>query len=296
MTRPPLAAFLSLLLTACPQDDGAQKADGPPTLEQRAIAKGCPTMSTLAGDYLLVQGNTPDHKNRFRIIDDGDGSFTMWYVDGGFGKRVMDGVKRGQDVRFTEIPDARKKAAFQAGEEPLKRVYVEPRIQQCALRVTRLDVNRSGGKDIERGSPLMVEFVRFPKTQEVTFHPCDGPAFIYDAAKSYKVAAKQLKDQGAPRSDGALGEQIPVAAWTDAAADGADTCTFDMDLYFDDLPLPEGGKAVPVGDVVAGKRHWFVPAWKAPYSGNHNFELYRYKTCDGSRELVGVSCLEAVLH
>lgn len=292
-----LAALLPLplLLTACPQDD---KGDaGAPSMEQQAIEKGCPTMSTLPGDYILVQGNSPDHKNRFRIMDDGDGTYTMWYIDGGFTKRVMDGVKRDHDVQFTEIPDDRKEAAFEAGQEPLKRIYVEPRLQKCALRTNRLEVTRSEGKDTEKGSPLMIEFVRFPKGQEVTFRPCDGQAFLYDAAKSYKTAAKQLEDQGYPRVDGALGEAVPVAAWTDAAADGDASCTFDMDLYFDDLPLPDGGgRAVPAGDVVDGKRHWYVPAWNAPYSGNHNFELYRYKTCGGERELIGVSCLEAVLN
>lgn len=290
-----LAVLLPLpLLLACPQQDADEPAA--PSIEEQAIAKGCPTMSTVAGDYLLVMGNTPDHKNRFRIMEDGDGTYTMWYIDGGFARRVMDGVKREQDIQFTEIPDARKKAAYDQGAEPLKRVYVEPRIEKCALRVNRLNVENKGGKEVETGSPLMVEFVRFPKTQEVAWQPCDGHVFLYDAAQSWPKAKAQLDDGGYPKVDHALGEAIPVAAWTDAAADGADTCTFDMDLFFDDLPVVEGGKAVPAGAVQDGKRQWLVPAWKAPYSGNHHFELHRYKTCGGARELVGVSCLEAVLN
>lgn len=290
-----LIALPLLLLAGCPQDDAAEAPTGPSEVEQQAIAKGCPTMGTVAGDYLLVQGNTPDHKYRFRIMDDG-GQYAMWYTGGGFGARAMSGVKRETDIQFTEIPDARKQAAFEAGTEPLVRIYVEPRLDRCALRVSLLDVTSNAGKETEKGKPGFLEYVRFPKKQEILWQPCDGPAFIYDAAKDAKVADKQLSELGTPKPDGALGEAIPVAAWTDAAADGPDSCTYDMDLYFDDLPVQEGGQAVPAGAVKDGRRHWYVPAWKAPYSGNHHFTLQRYRTCDGgSRELIGVSCLEAVL-
>lgn len=290
-------ALPALLLTGCPQGDEAERASGPSDLEQQAIEKGCPTMSTVAGDYLLVAGGAPDHTRRFRIMDDG-GRYTMWYTGGGFGARVMAGEKRDHDIQFTEVPDDRKKAAYEAGTEPLIRVYVEPRLEKCALRTSILDVYSSGGKQVEKaaGKTGFLEYVRFPENQEIAWQPCDGPAFLYDAAKDPKVAARQLEDLGTPKPDHMLGEAIPVAAWTDAAADGDPSCSFDMDLYFDDLPVQEGGKALPAGDVVDGQRHWLVPAWKAPYSGNHHFSIYRYRTCGGGeRELIGVSCLEAVL-
>ncbi len=285
------------LLFGCPQsdDDPAAKSGGS-DLEKLALEKGCPTMGTLAGDYILVAGGAPDHKNRFRITTEGD-ALTMWYVDGGFKRRVMTGVKRDHDVQFTEVPDDKKKASFEAGQEPLKRLYVEPRLQNCALRVSRLEVHKTEGKEVEKGSPLFHEYVAFPKSQPIAWAPCDGDLFLYDAAKSWSAAEKQVAELGWPKVDHLLGEAIPVAAWSDAAADGDAACTYDMDLYFDDLPLPEGGKALPAGEVKDGKRPWVVPAWKAPYSGNHHFVIERYRTCDGGqRERIGVNCLEAVLN
>jgi len=284
-----------LLLMACPQQDAGTDASGPSALEQKAIEKGCPTMGTLPGDYILVQGNSPDHKNRFRILEEGQG-LSMWYVDGGFTRRVMKGELREHDYKFVEVPDDRKKAAFEAGNEPLKVVYVEPRLEKCALRVSKLELSRVDGKDVEKGSPLFLEYVSFPKTQPIAWAPCDGDLFLYDAAKSYGTAKKQLDELGWPKVDHPLGEAIPAAAWSDAAADGDAACTYDMDLYFDDLPVAEG-TALAAGDVTDGMRHWFVPAWKAPYSGNHHFEIHRYRTCDGKeRQRIGVNCLEAVLN
>lgn len=283
------------LLLACPQGDEQPAAPGPADLEAKAIEKGCPTWSTLEGDYLLVSGAAPDHKQRFRIMKEGD-AWSMWYVDGGFTRRVMTGVKRENDLQFTEVPDERKKASFEAGQEPLRRVYVEPRLEKCALRVSRLNVQKTEGKEAEVGSPVPVEFMRFPKEQPISSHPCTEPLFLYEGASSWAKAKAQL-DEAGPKIDHALGEAIPAAAFSDAAADGAETCTYDMDLWFDDLPVPEGGKAVPAGEVKDGKRTWSVPAWKAPYSGNHLFEVHRYRTCEGgARELIGVACLEAVLN
>ncbi|MCB9778745.1 MAG: hypothetical protein H6742_09300 [Alphaproteobacteria bacterium] len=288
------------LLLACPSSDegagGGASTSGPSEMEQKAMEKGCPTMHSLPGQYIKVVGNAPDHKYRFELLEDG-GGMTAWYIDGGFTKTVMQGEKRESDWQFTEVPDARKKASFEAGAEPLRRLYVEPRLEKCALRVSKIEVTKADGKDVEKGQPGFVEYVRFPKNHEMTFRPCTEPVFLYDAAQDAGVAGKQVEELGTPKIDHMLGEAIPVAAWSDAAADGAESCSFDMDLYFDDMPVQEGGKAVPAGDVKDGKRQWLVPAWKAPYSGNHHFEIHRYKTCDGGqRELLGVACLEAVLN
>ncbi len=295
MRLAPLAPLgLLPLLLACPQRDEPAPKSGPSDLEAKAIEKGCPTWSTLEGDYLLIHGSAPDHKQRFQIFKDGDG-FGMYYVDGGFTRRTMKGERRENDIRFTEIPDERKKQSFEAGQEPLRRVYVEPRLEKCALRVSRLNVQKADGKEAEVGSPVPVEFVRFPKQQPISSQPCTEPLFLYEGASAWAKAKAQL-DAGGPRIDHPLGEAIPVAAFSTAGADGPDNCTYDMDLWFDDLPLPEGGKALPAGAVKDGMRAWSVPAWKAPYSGNHHFEIHRYRTCDGgARERIGIACLEAVL-
>ena len=84
--------------------------------------------------------------------------------------------------------------------------------------------------------------------------------------------------------------------WSDAGADGDVGCRYTMDLYFDDRPV-EGKQAIPAGKVERDHRHWFVPEWYAPFSGNHHFQIYRYRQCDSSdRALIGVACLDAVLH
>ena len=67
-----------------------------------------------------------------------------------------------------------------------------------------------------------------------------------------------------------------------------------MDLYFDDLFVDELSP-MPAGEVVDGQRQWFH-TWEAPYTGNHHFEMYRYRTCaGGARELIAVAGLDAIL-
>ena len=67
------------------------------------------------------------------------------------------------------------------------------------------------------------------------------------------------------------------------------------DRYFDDRPL-EGGQAIAAGAVKDGRRHWRHDFY-APYSGNHNFEMYRYRACDGApRELIAVAGIEGILN
>lgn len=294
-----LVALLPLsLLLACPQQDAEEAVEGGPSeLEKKALEKGCATWSTMPGEYLRIEGTLPDPKLRFRIIDDGDGTWTMWYIDGGLQRRLMDGVKRESDLAFTEIPDARKKAAYEAGNEALKRLYVEPKMETCALQVKHRDVTLEAGAEKEVMSMATGEFVRFPKGHDLGWQPCDGPLFLNEAATDHAVAKAQLAETGSPKFDHEMGEAIPAAAWSDAAADGDAACTFDMDLYFDHKPVAEGGKNVPAGPVTDGARQWLVPAWRAPWTGNHLFEMQRYRTCGGGqRELIGVSCLEAALN
>ena len=42
-------------------------------------------------------------------------------------------------------------------------------------------------------------------------------------------------------------------------------------------------------------RHW-THTFEAPYTGNHRFELHRYRACDGgARELIGVAGTDAAM-
>jgi len=295
-----LALLSCTLLLACPEGDGGEQAPAAdPRLEK------CPKihLDRMAGQWIKVQGSAADHTHRFELTaapgtaEGGEvGAYTMWYTGGGFEKRTLEGTRRDSDFKFTEQATGKRKAAFEAGDGSITRLYVEPRLDKCALRISVVDVVMKDGKEVERGKPGFVEYLPFPEGQTLTFRPCTGDLFIGKAASDRALADKQREEQGGADPNHSLGEAIPVGGWSDAAADGDAACTYDMDLYFDDRPV-EGQTALAAGEVKDGQRHWSVPAWNAPYSGNHHFQIYRYKTCAGAaRELVGVSCLEAVLH
>ena len=103
--------------------------------------------------------------------------------------------------------------------------------------------------------------------------------------------AHQLSRSGTAEPATELGEAIPVGLWTDGAADD---CTYSMDPFFDDQPV-EGKQDVAVSTVKSGRRQWYAE-WFAPYSGNHIFEMYRYKTCGGTKDLIAVAAIEAILN
>jgi hypothetical protein len=257
----------------------------------------CPkvSMDDMEGKWIRVEGSKGDHTTRLQLVPTENG-LDMWFTGGFFTKTLLKGERRKRDYKFTEVPNARKKAAFVGGSESLLRLYLEPRIKTCSLRMSTLEVyKKKDGKESERPRPGFTEYLPFPEGQEFTFRPCDGDLFLGSAAKNRATAKAQLAATGAPDPVFQLGEKIPVGTWTDATAEGDAACTFDMDLYFDDRPV-RGRQGIPAGDVKAGERQWFVPDWYAPFSGNRHFQIYRYRSCGvAARELIGVSCLEAVL-
>ena len=278
-----LPMFLLGALVACGDEEPAQAP---------AQEDPCPeiSMDGMAGDWIKVQGSSGDHKTRLRILNEG-GSWSAWYVGGGFRKAEMAGEMRAEDLMLTQVPTGAKKEAFDKGQDTITRLYFQPYKKKCAMRVVEVRVSLEEGKEKEQQVGAgYTEFLPFPENQEFTYRPCDDSAFIDEAAKSWKVAKKQ-KDEGSINPVGALGESVPVAAWIEPP--GKEGCTYDADLYFDDRPA-EGKQAVPATEA-EGMLRFGADDWYAPYSGNHHFEIYRYETCGGSRELMGVSCLEAVL-
>jgi hypothetical protein len=254
----------------------------------------CPNVSMdgLFGQWIMVDGDRGDHTHRFEVNQDGP---ALWLIDGGFTRRTLIGKKRQKDYVFTEVPEGRRKAAVEAGDEGLVRLYVEPWKQKCSLRVTTVEVRNKEGKESEKPAPGFKEYLPFPDNVAFNFRPCDGPLFLGKAAQDRATADKQLATNGGPDPAHALGESIPVGAWSVAAQDGDAACTYDMDLFFDDRPVKDK-QAVPAGAVEGEHRPWRVDAWSAPYSGNHHFEVWRYKTCaGGERTLIDSRCLEAVL-
>ena len=290
-SRAPLLGVLAVLLAAC----GAEPAP-PPAAEDK-----CPRVSMeLEGQWLRVNGSAGDPKHRFEVRKAGD-AVSLWYVGGAFTKKALKGERRASDWRFTQEISAAQTEAFQKGELELTRVYVEPQKKTCAMRVSVGTVrwDAAANKERETIAPGFQEFLPMPEGGTFTFQPCDGPVFFAKAATDWKAAEAELQNGGAAYAT-SLGEALSVGAWTDAAADGDPACTYDMDLFYDDKPAKDkDNKArgpVVAGAVVGDKRPWTVTDWYSPWSGNHNFELYRYRTCAGGpRELIGVSCTEGVL-
>jgi hypothetical protein len=258
-------------------------------------------LDKLDGRWIMYD-QRPNQKFRFEWHRSGE-QVELWYTNGGFTKRRMAGELRASDWRFTEVLSPDDETKWKAGDRARTRLFVVPRPEAGALRVTEVAVTWKDGKEVEKAKGQFKEYIPFPEGQPFTFRPCDGPVFLGAAATSAAAADKQLAEDGAPFPGHALGEAIPVGVHLDAAADGDATCNFDMDLYFDDRPAEDKAGAklakVPAGDVSDGKRAWVVPGWYAPFSGNHHFQMYRYRSCGGgdasARELLGVQCIEAIL-
>jgi hypothetical protein len=255
----------------------------------------CPNISleALPGDYLKWSSGRADHTHRIKIVEDG-GKWHAWYVGGFFAKWHMAGHRRTTDVSFTQVLSKAEEAKFQRGQRDKTRLYFEPYKKKCTLRVTEAKLKMADGKETERQVAAgFQEYVALPEQYQFTFQPADETLFVGKAAKSAKVAAAQVDRSGSAEPATELGEKVPVGLWTDAASDGADSCTFSMDLFFDDQAV-EGKQDVPVEVTKNGKRHWYTE-WFAPYSGNHMFEMYRYRTCNGNKELIAVAAIEAIL-
>ncbi|MFM2246501.1 MAG: hypothetical protein RL071_2575 [Pseudomonadota bacterium] len=296
----PALGLLTLVLAGAALGGCATEAPPPAAAEDK-----CPRVTMdLEGQWLRVNGNAGDPKHRFEVQKKGADT-VIWYVGGAFTKKELRGERRDTDWRFTQAVSGAQEEAFKKGELELTRVFVEPQKKLCALRVSVGTVkwDAAANKERETIAPGFQEFLPMPEGGTFTFRPCDGTLFFAKAAADWTVAEAELKNGGAVFNT-ALGEALSVGAWTDAAADGDAACTYDMDLYFDDKPAkdkenkargPAAAGAVvstPAGD----KRPWTVPDWFAPWSGNHHFEVYRYRSCAGGpRELLGVSCSEAVL-
>ena len=118
----------------------------------------CPKVSLdgLTGRWIRVDGNRGDHTTRFELVS-GDGGMEMWFTGGFFTKKRLKGERRKKDYRFTEIPNEKKKAAYEGGSESLVRLYVEPRIETCSLRVSTMEVHNKDGKESERPKPGFTE-------------------------------------------------------------------------------------------------------------------------------------------
>ncbi len=284
MTMTVLMALVGLL--GC---GGETAEDAEPAVEVPEQCKNV-FLDKLEADWIAMRKDTPDPKTRIRIFKDGEG-YGAYLVSGGFfEKQLLKGEVRDADVQFTEVPSDKKAKQVKKGQASLTRMYVTPKLKDCALKTVVGVVN---GKGKEQISPIGFDFMAFPKLEvSFTFEPAEHTLFVGKAAKDRAVADKQIADAGQASPAHEFGV-VPVGVFTKAEKDGPDSCTYDMDLYFDDQSVAELTK-LPAGEVKDGYRHWFVE-WNAPYSGNHHFEMYRYKTCDGKRERIAIADLDAVL-
>lgn len=277
----------AVVATACTGGESAPEID---PLEAAAAEK-CPEvhLDRMDTDWIIESG---DPKTRLRIARDGD-AYKAYFVGGMFQAVELKGERREKDVRFVEVPSATRLEFEKKGQKKRRTLlFVEPSYRTCALNVFIGSLE----EDVENVPPKPTEFLVFPKSGGVTFtyEPWTEPLFVGDAAKKKDVADKQLEETGAAKPDVEMGEAVPVGMWSKADEDGDAACTYDMDLYFDDKLMTEPAK-VPAGKVEDGSRHWYHE-WNAPYSGNHSFQIYRYRTCDGGqRELIARAGIEAIL-
>ena len=274
----------AIALAAC---GSAEAPSGPATMEEAAAAK-CPAvhLDRMNVDWLVATG---DPKTRLRIEKRGE-DYTAFYVGGYFHHMRLDGTRREKDVRFVEQPSGSRKQPVESGQTPRQILYVEPSYKKCALLV--YNAKEANGKEV--ADPKPIEFLPFPdQGVEFSYEPATDSLFLGDAASKWSAAQKQIEELGQPKADVVSGT-VPVGIWSDAQADGEESCTYDMDLYFDDQKVTEV-EPVPAGAVEEGRRHWFYE-WNAPYAGNHHFQVYRYRTCgDGPRERIGIAAIEAIL-
>ncbi len=263
-------------------------------------------MDSMEGDWLKVQGSKADHRNRFRIIGS-PGDYDAILVAGFWTKMRMEGSKRDSDYVFEEVLEGKFLDQYRTGYRTKYRMYVEPYKKTCSLRtvIATVTLDEDGKEKEKPRGHGFEEFLQDPKQVDFTYDKPDGFLFLREAASSRATAEAQLSQfEGYPKPETQLGEAIPVGVFTKASADGPDSCSYSFDLYFDDRPYKgrrdnpseAAGVNLAAGPVKDGYRHWYVPSWYAPYGGNHHFEMYRYKSCGGERELIGINDLEAVLH
>lgn len=276
------------VLIACDGGDASQE----PAAETPSAK--CPNvgMDTLDGKWIKYEGSAIK-EYRFAVDSTGDVR-ELWYTAGSFMKRRLRGERRTSDYVFTEVLTGDREQRYLAGALPAVRLYVEPRAADCSLRVSEMEVHWKENQEVERPKGSYATYIEYPaEGPDLPFRYCDHDLFISDAAKDRAVANAQVAESGAAEPGAALGEALALGAWSPAM--GEEGCAYEARLYFDDQPARDvAGAFRPV--VPMRGDHWLIEDWYAPYSGNHQFEVYQYKTCSGgSPELVGVACLEAVL-
>jgi len=267
----------------------------------------CPqvAMDKLAGDWIKVNGTKGDPNNRFRIKGT-PGDYRMILIPGSQSRIPMVGEQREDFYVFDEQLAGTALQQFQDGQRQKNRIRVTPHHNSCSLHVgaALVELGSDGKEKVIPRTRGDDEYLTFPEDVELTFEIPTGFLFLGEAARSRRLEEAQLREfEGYPKPDIGFGEAIPVGVYTDAAADGPSGCTYDMDLFFDsrsytgrrDSPSKAAGERVPAGAVEDGYRHWYVPAWFAPFSGYHLFEMHRYRTCSGTRELIEINGIEAML-
>lgn len=277
-------ALIALFLAAC----GGEEAPPVKTLEELAQEK-CPKvhMDHMEGEWVLTTGNP---KFRMEIARKGE-DLQVNYVNE-YGQVAMRAERREKDYQLTEIPNFRRAAQIAEGNTEKMRMYLRPYMESCSIKVQEGTVSATGVETVDPPQKTK-EYLEMPGDPGIfSYRAPDGWIFLGPAAKSRATAKAQLAEKGEPKPEVPGSHSIPVATWSDAAADGPANCTYDADLFFDGKKI--SGAPVPAKGVSDGERYWYVD-WDANWSFNHTFEMYRYRTCGGARELIGVAAVDALL-
>ncbi len=245
----------------------------------------CPALDadTAMGVWVRLDGPRANADWRLELVPDGGAGLGPegWLVQPGEARRRLVADRSGAGWVLTEQPTGPVLAAYEAGEAGLVRLFVEPDPATCTLevKVTRL-FSVAGAAD-PRAEAAPLRLTRAPEGVELSSRPCDAPLAVGPAAASEAAAlrAGQAPWSGRP---GAL----DVAAWSDASADGEDTCVYRADVWLDGRLLARG---LDVAPPEAGRRAWRAVGVSVP-AGRHEIELHRVRECAGERRVLGVSC------
>lgn len=269
----------------------------PPREEESPTVDPCKEIFDIenpAGSWMWARGTSatpmPDTNYRIQFFMDGD-AVKAWYVHDQE-RYELTGTRRETDWLFQGGPlrtDAEVAAAHAAAAdaEPKVRAHAYLSIDKiCHVEWTDGWTGRSAdGADHERMDPLGKKTLAPVGADTVySYHPCDGLVSAGKGAKSAE-AAQELLDAGeAPIVDGNRGTFV---AWSDAAADGGDDCTYSFDYFWDGWRKAEGLTTVEK----AGDGRKWTHSIELNFVGSHEVTFERYRSCGGGdKELIGVSC------
>lgn len=246
------------------------------------------------GSWMWARGTSaapmPDTNYRIQFFQDG-GTTKAWYVHDQE-RYEMTGTRRELDWLFVSGPlhsDAELEKAYEAGPdaEPKVEAHAYLSIDDiCHVEWTDGWTGRTAdGTESERMDPLGKKTLApVGEGMIYSYRPCTGLVSAGKGARSAEAAQAILDAGELPVVDGDRGTFV---AFSDAAADGGDDCSYSFDYYWDGRQKEAGLTTV---EKAGDQRKWSHTV-DLSFIGTHEVTFERYRSCGGGdKELIGVSC------